>query len=164
MLQKRFSNEFLDNLIADVNPPEQVRLLRVFGTGLSRKEIASFLNIDPHSIRRYESEWNTAPVPTWYFHILRFLSGDLSIYGPLWINTKIKLSNQTISTPFDKYNEYTPMDLNTRYSYIYKANENKIKKLEKEVEDLTKEIFRLKSELKQRNSLNSDNVIEFKQR
>ena len=158
MLQKRFRNQFLDNLIADANLHEQVKMLRIFGTGLDRKELATFLNIDIHSIRRYESNWNTAPVPQWYFHILRFLSGDLSIYGDLWTDSKIKLHNQTISTPFDKYREYTPMDLNSRYSYIHKKNENLLKEKDLEIKNLKKKII----ELEKLNRNIGNNVIDIK--
>ena len=165
MLQKRFNNQFLDNLIADANPHDQVKMLRVFGTGLSRKQLATFLNIDIHSVRRYESVWNTASIPQWYFHILRFLSGDLSIYGELWTNSKIKIHNQTISTPFDKYNEYTPMDLNSRYSYIHKNNTYEIKKLTRENEILNKRIEKLKNQIQELKKIDTcNNVIKFKQR
>jgi len=137
-------------------------MLRIFGTGLERKELAKFLEIDPQSIRRYESHWNTAKIPQWYFHILRFLSGDLSIYGETWINSKIKLHNQKISTPYAPHDEYTPRELNMKYSIVNKKNNMELEKLRNENETLLKEIFRLKTELKNQVVKEQNNVIEFK--
>lgn len=163
MLQKRFSNQFLDNLIADANPHEQVKMLRIFGTGLKRKELATFLNIDIHSIRRYESTWNTAKIPEWYFHILRFLSGDLSIYGELWTDSKIKLHNQCITTAFTPHEEFTPMELNSKYSFIHKQNERTINDKNRTIEGLEREIKRLKKALEHYQIVKEqNNVVEFK--
>lgn len=135
-MQKQFSNTFLDKLVWGCEPHEKARLLRVFGTGLSRKEIASFLNVNPESIRRFESQWNKSPIPTWYFHMLRFLSGDLSIYGDLWKDSKIDHSKQTIRTPFAPYESFTPIQLNAKYSFIYAEHNKKIKALEREIQTL----------------------------
>lgn len=162
-MQRKFKNQYLDTLIVDTEPHKQVRLLRVFGTGLSRRELAAFLQVDYHSIRRYESEWNTAKIPQWYFHVLRFLSGDLSIYGEEWINTKIKPHNSKITTPYAPYEDFSPMDLNLKYSFIHKEHERIIQQQHKEIESLRAEIFKLKGELKRNLEANNPKVIQFKQ-
>lgn len=160
MLQNRFSNQFLDNLITNANPHEQARLLRTFGCGLDRKEISDFLNMDVHSIRRYESEWNTAPIPQWYFHILRFLAGDLSIYGELWTDAKIKLHNQCITTAFTPYEEFTPKELHMKYSIINRQNEREIEEKNRIIDRQEKEIQRLSEELRKLELKKNSNVIE----
>jgi len=141
-----FKNEFLDSLLVDSEPYQQVKALRVFGTQFTREQLSNLLNINPDTIRRYESYWNTAEIPRWYFIMLRFLSGDLSAYGHQWQNCKIHPADKKLRTPHSKYEGFTPMSMNSHNSVVYQGQQAEIRKLTRLVEKLEKGLDALEKE------------------
>ena len=129
-----FQNEFLDSLCID--PDNMLADLRKSGTNMTRKEIADLIGVSEHSIRRYESDWRTSKPPRWYYIILRFLSGDLSYFGAAWTDAKINYWNKKLTSPYAKYLELTPMDMNGRYAQFAQHYERQIKELSNELAEL----------------------------
>lgn len=175
-----FRNQFLDKLTNQLPPHQQVKELRNFGTNLSIEDLSNLTGLSKSTIRRYEAEWNQAKIPKWYLILLRLLSGDLSYFGEPWQDAQIHYWNKKLTTPYAKYQELTPMDMNSQTNWIYKRikseneninNELEVLKIEnmalkKDNEVLAVQNNRLRAQIEQKrivsNEIKKNNVIEFK--
>jgi len=150
---RHFYNHFFDKLKFSERH-DYLRDLRIFGTGLSRHDLAVHLSISKHSIRRYESSYYQAPY--WYEFVLRLMSGDLSYFGDAWHECVIRWDNRRMTIP-KGHKDFIPDEMISTYNEAAQFYQKEAIKLRSNIEFLEKEIKKAEAEL----TPHYDNVILF---
>lgn len=138
-----FDNYFLDKVIS-LNK-DMYRDLRLTAN-LSREEIADLVGLSVYSIRKYESHWDNAEPPKWYYLMLRLVNGDLSFFGKKWRGFVIQHHDRKLRThfsnkamePFEMFSQYNRVALDARKEL--RIEQQKISELEIRINSLESEL------------------------
>jgi transcriptional regulator with XRE-family HTH domain len=139
----QFRDHFLDSIVCQNE--NYCRWLRKLAN-LSKQEMADLAGVSVHSIRRYESDWESSKVPKWYYILLRLVNGDLSFFGPRWHDTRIFHHDRKLRTKFS-IKAMEPAEMNANYNRHFldarreaRAEQAKAKELQIKLEAMEREL------------------------
>lgn len=139
-----FSNEYFDKLkLSEYS--DYLKSLRAH-LNLDRADLSKLTGLSIHTIRRYESTWENSKPPKWYELLMRFMCGDLSFFGPYWINCTIS-HDKKLASPYFPHDRLSPLDMHVQHNRIHSQISNENRRLNDELNRLKNRIAALEAEL-----------------